>query len=287
MLQMAEKGLPVRLMAGHYDFRADTEADFLRGCYSGLRMFQSRDEFERGLRAEGLAHGTGPRAEARGGGPPEQDLPLSQENPSGQFEDEIDDPMDNADQEEKLAIKEKAIQKVGQMEDVDLELSIPEADLSDGWHSLSPNPIERPQRAAVRTPSPVPAWRPAIGRGALRGFQRWRDERRQRVEQDRPRPTDDRPRSDGLCYDCGRDGHFARNCPHPRHPLGPPCFECLRRGHLRADCPVLAERREGYRRRDERRQQRDAEAREYVISIARGRARIARQLSPPPVGRRR
>ena len=68
---MTDKGLLVRLSARHFNFRADSEAEFLAGCYGGLRMLLTDKEQAQGLQAAGLPAMTSHRAETRGAEAPE------------------------------------------------------------------------------------------------------------------------------------------------------------------------------------------------------------------------
>ena len=54
------------LRARHFNFRADSKADFVAGCYSGLRMMLTAEEQEQGLQAAGLPAEPSRRAEMGG-----------------------------------------------------------------------------------------------------------------------------------------------------------------------------------------------------------------------------
>lgn len=60
-----------------------------------------------------------------------------------------------------------------------------------------------------------------------------KQKQRQNMPPPAPRPPGTGGPAPGACYQCGREGHIAMDCP-----LGPPkCFSCGQQGHLARDCP--------------------------------------------------
>ena len=232
--------------------------EFVKGCYAGLRMALPLMERKRGLAAEGLPEeGAGRSAEEEGLVTASMREAISRDKAKWLVESEVEG-EDDPDQE-------RPFQEVDRRgEDQPLEIAIPEDERSDGWHTPSDQGPDQDEGTARQR---APTVHQRLG-----------------------------PRRIGCCARCGKDGHWARDCEEPGHPQGPPCFRCNRRGHLQKNCPEPEVRRGQFERRDARRQRRDEDderragigrgrsrdaiARDYVLKVAAGRARISGRLLP-------
>ena len=156
---MAEGGLPVHLSARNFNFRADTEADFVAGCYSGLQMLLTAEEQAQELWAAGLPAETSHRAETGGEGPRVEGAVNA---PQWRVEDEVGE-------DEPAKEPEGATGNALQLDvaaDDELVVTLPLDEHSLEWHSPSPSPPEapyqgRPQRAVPPLSLPriqEPAW---------------------------------------------------------------------------------------------------------------------------------
>ena len=128
---MADPSLPVHLSARGFHFRADSEAYFLRGCRSGLRMLLGDDDQVQGLQVAGLPARKSQRAETRG-----DDVP---------FDGAIHTPQWHEDKPEEQPNARDALQHLGDaMDDDHLVVHLPEEERSIGCHLPEPNPPEAP-----------------------------------------------------------------------------------------------------------------------------------------------